>query len=120
MSGYSLDSMKFKLAILNVLAKCPGGRASLDDLRREVETIMASGDQSEPLNHLSALLDVDIFQSGLVLQDDDGLQITTAGLSLLDSLESNSGLFGSFLIIGIARVQTDRHSHRHAGSFKNL
>jgi hypothetical protein len=87
-----MDSMRFKLAILNVLANCPGGRATLDDVRREVEIIIASGDQIEPLNHLSALADVDIFQSGLVLHNDTGLQITPAGLSLLHSLESNGGL----------------------------
>jgi hypothetical protein len=87
----AMASMGFKLAVLNVLAKCPGGRAPLDDVRREVAIVMASGDQIEPLNHLSALADVDIFQSGLVLQDEAGLQITTAGLLLLLSLESNSG-----------------------------
>jgi len=85
-----MDSMRFKLAILNVLANCPGGRATLNDMRREVEIIIASGDQMGLRNNLSMLSDVDIFQSGLVLQNDAGLQITRAGLSLLHSLESNS------------------------------
>lgn len=84
--------MRFKLAILNVLAKCPGGRATLDDVRREVRVIIASGDQTEQLKRFSALGEIDIFQSGLVLRDDAGLQITDAGLSLLHSLESSSGL----------------------------
>jgi hypothetical protein len=92
MSGRFMDSTRFKLAILNVLANCPGGRATRDDVRREVEILIASEDQIEPLNDLSALADVDIFQSGLVLQNDAGLQITTAGLSLLHSLESSSGV----------------------------
>jgi hypothetical protein len=87
----AMDSMRFKLAVLNVLAKCPGGRAPLDDVKREVAIILASGDQIEPLNDFSTLADVDIVQSGLVLQDDAGLQITNAGLLLLRSLESNSG-----------------------------
>jgi hypothetical protein len=87
-----MDSMRFKLAILNALAKYPGGRVTLDDFRREVEIIIASADDIEPLSDLSALADVDIIRSGLVLQDDAGLQVTTAGLALLHSLESNSGL----------------------------
>ena len=83
--------MRFKLAILNVLAKCPGGRATLDEVRREVGIIIASVDQAEQLKRFSALGDIDIFQSGLVLRDDAGLQITNAGLSLLHSLQSSSG-----------------------------
>jgi hypothetical protein len=86
----AMASMRFKLAVLNVLAKCPGGRAPLDEVKREVAIILASGDQIEPANDLSTLADVDIVQSGLVLQDDAGLQITNAGLLLLRSLESNS------------------------------
>ena len=81
--------MRFKLAILNVLAKRPGGRATLDEVRREVQVIFASGDQTEQLKRFCALGDIDIFQSGLVLQDSAGLQITDAGLSLLHSLESS-------------------------------
>ncbi len=81
--------MRFKLAILNVLAKRPGGHATLDEVRREVQVIFASGDQTEQLKRFSALGDIDIFQSGLVLRDDAGLQITDAGLSLLHSLESS-------------------------------
>jgi hypothetical protein len=82
--------VRFKLAILNVLAKCPGRRATLDEVRREVRIIIANGDQTGQLKRFSALGDIDIFQSGLVLRDDAGLQITDAGLSLLRSLESSS------------------------------
>ena len=83
--------MRFKLAILNVLAKCRGGHATLDEVRREVEVIIAREDQTQQLKRFSALGDIDIFQSGLVLRDDAGLQITDAGLSLLGSLENSSG-----------------------------
>jgi len=76
------------LAILNVLAKRAGGRATLDEVRREVQVIFASGDQTDQLKRFSAFGDIDIFQSGLVLRGDAGLQITDAGLSLLHSLES--------------------------------
>src|SRR3954471_6429262 len=85
MSGCAMDSTRFKIAILNALAKYPGARATLDDFRREVEIIVASADHIEPLNDLSAL--ADIIRSGLVLQDDAGLQASAAGLALLQSSE---------------------------------
>jgi hypothetical protein len=83
--------VRFKLVILNVLAKCRGGHATLDEVRREVEVIIAREDHTQQLKRFSALGDIDIFQSGLVLRDDAGLQITDAGLSLLGSLENSSG-----------------------------
>ena len=82
--------MRFKLAILNVLAKSPEGRATFDEVRRGVRLIIASGDQSEQLKRFAEFGDIDIFQSGLVLRDDSGLEITDAGLSLLHSLGSSS------------------------------
>ena len=54
------------------------------------EAAMTSAGQTEQLSRFFALGDIDIFQSGLVLQDDAGLRITDAGLSLLHSLESPS------------------------------
>jgi hypothetical protein len=81
--------VRFKLAILNVLAKCPAGRATFDEVRRGVRGIIASGEQSEQLKRFSEFGDIDIFQSGLVLRDDAGLEITDAGLSLLHSLGSS-------------------------------
>jgi len=82
--------VRFKLAILNVLAKSPEGRATFDEVRRGVRVIIASGDQSEQLKRFAEFGDIDIFQSGLVLRDDAGLEITDAGLSLLHSLGSSS------------------------------
>jgi hypothetical protein len=84
--------VRFKLAILNVLAKCPDGRATMDEVRREVRVIIASGDQTEQLKRFSEFGDIDIFESGLVLRDDAGLQITDDGLSLLHSLSSEPSL----------------------------
>jgi hypothetical protein len=86
-----MTSENFKLAVLNALAKSAGGRATLDEVRREVEIILANDDQTEQLERFSALGDIDIFQSGLLLRDEAGFQITEAGLSLLQSLESPSG-----------------------------
>ena len=82
--------MKFKLAILNVLATSPGRHLTLDEVRRAAELLVASEGQTEQLKRFSALGDIDIFQSGLVLQDDAGFQITDAGRALLHSLESAS------------------------------
>ena len=83
--------MNFKLAILRALANWPERRIALDEIRCEVEIIVAAGDQTEQFKRFSALGDLDIFQSGLVSRDDAGLQITDAGLSLLRSLESSNG-----------------------------
>jgi hypothetical protein len=83
--------VRFKLAILHVLAEWPDRRATIDEIRREVGIIFANGDQTEPLKRLSALGDIDIFQTGLVSRNEEGFQITDAGLSLLQSLESSSG-----------------------------
>ncbi len=80
--------MQFKLAILNVLAKYPDGHAELDELKREVEAFTSHEDPSEQTS--SALDDIDIFQSGLVIPDGDGLRITDAGRSALKALEDSS------------------------------
>ncbi|MBR1250000.1 hypothetical protein JQ609_24130 [Bradyrhizobium sp. AUGA SZCCT0169] len=79
--------MKFKLAILTALARRPDGRASLDDLRDDVEALTAE-DQSEEI--AAALDDIDIFQSGLVAPEGDGLRITDAGRSALRALGASN------------------------------
>lgn len=80
--------MQFKLAILNVLAKYPDGHAELDELKREVEAFASHEDPPEEIS--SALDDIDIFQSGLVIPDGDGLRITDAGRSALKAMEDSS------------------------------
>src|SRR6266446_9400413 len=79
--------MHFKLAILTALARRPDGRATLDELRHEVELLTANEDHvtREPL-----LGDIDIFQSGLVVSEGDELKITDEGRSTLDALETFS------------------------------
>jgi hypothetical protein len=83
--------VRFKLAILKVLAKRPGGRATLDEVRRDVGIMIASGDRTEQLKRFYALGDVDIYRAGWVLQDHAGLLITDAGRSLLQSLGDTDG-----------------------------
>jgi hypothetical protein len=78
--------VRYKLAILNALANQPGGRATLDDLRRAAELVVASLDEMQ-LQRFTALGDIDIFQARLVLQDAAECQITDRGLALLDWLE---------------------------------
>jgi hypothetical protein len=81
--------VKFKWAVLNVLAKWPDRRVTFAEIRREVGQILETGSQIEQ-KRFSELGDVDLLKAGLVLLDDDGLQITDAGLSLLRSLESSA------------------------------
>jgi hypothetical protein len=88
-----MASLNLKLAVLQVLAKWPERGATLDEVNREIEIIVANGDQTEQLKRFSALHGTEIFQSGLVSRDDDGFRITEAGLSLLHSLESSSEFF---------------------------
>ncbi|WP_192735927.1 hypothetical protein [Bradyrhizobium sp. OAE829] len=80
--------MKFKLAILIALTRRPDGRASLDELRHDVEALTADEDQSEEI--ASALDDIDILQSGLVTPEGDGFRITDAGRSALKALEASN------------------------------
>ena len=80
--------MQFKLAILSVLATRPDGRATLDELKGEVEALTANADQ--PDSPASTLDDIDIFQSGLVIPEDGGLRITSMGRSALKALASAS------------------------------
>src|SRR6266404_7714058 len=90
-SGYPMVSVNFKLAILTVLANWPDRRATIDEIKQEVGIIFANGDQTDLLKRLSALGDIDIFQTGLVSRNEEGFQITDAGLSLLQSLENFDG-----------------------------
>jgi len=86
--GLARASMHFKLAILTALARRPDGRATLEEISREVEVLTASEDQAQGTEELSPVGDIDIFQSGLVVPEGHGLQITDAGRSLLDALET--------------------------------
>ena len=81
--------MKFKWAVLNVLAKWPERRLTFAEIKREVGNIPETGSQIEQAR-FSELDDIDLLKTGLVLLDDVGLQITDAGLSLLRSLESSA------------------------------
>jgi hypothetical protein len=84
------SSVQLKLAILTALARRPDGRATLDEIKRGVE-VLAASDRPEELKGLSALGNTDIFQSGLVVADGDGFQITDAGRSALRALQSSNG-----------------------------
>jgi hypothetical protein len=81
--------VKFKWAVLNVLAKWSDRRVTFVEIRREVGQILETGNRAEQAR-FSELGDIDLLQAGLVLIDEVGLQITDAGLSLLRSLESSA------------------------------
>lgn len=80
--------MRFNLAILSVLAARPHQRIAMEDVRREVRTMIAAGDEAKLLTRSSELGDADVFESGWVSINDAGFQITPAGLSLWRSLEA--------------------------------
>jgi hypothetical protein len=84
-----MTSLRFKFAVLKVLAKRPERRMSLDEIRCEIGAhIVNEGPVDQP-NCIAVLTDIDIFRSGLLSQDEQGFQITEEGLSLLQTLENS-------------------------------
>src|SRR5258705_12946568 len=82
--------MSFQITALKVLAGHPGGRASLDDLRRAVAILISSGsDWTNRTKRLAARAPgLDIFTQAFVLRDEAGWQITHAGKAFLAALEA--------------------------------
>ena len=82
--------MSFQITVLKVLAGHPGGRASLDDLRRAVAILISSGsDWTNRMKRLAARAPgLDIFTQAFVLRDEAGWQITHAGKAFLAALEA--------------------------------
>jgi hypothetical protein len=74
-----------KFAMLEILARRPDGRASIDELWREWE---AAAGSYEPADRLSEFEDVEVLQSGLVVSEGDSLHITDAGRSVLRALDA--------------------------------
>src|SRR4051812_46301277 len=83
-----MASENFKLTVLNVLAASAKRSATLDELRRDVPIILKDKGETEQLKRFRALGDIDIFQSGLLLRNATGFEITEAGFALLQSLEN--------------------------------
>ncbi len=82
--------MSFQITVLKVLAGHPGGRASIDDLRRAVAILISSGtDWTDRTKRLAARAPgLNIFTQAFVLRDDAGWQITHAGKAFLAALEA--------------------------------
>ena len=82
--------MNFQITVLKVLAGHPGGRASLDQLRRAVAILISSGpDWTNRTKRLLARAPgLDIFTQAFVLRDEAGWQITHAGKAFLAALEA--------------------------------
>ena len=83
--------MSFQITILKVLAGYPEGRASLADLNRAMAILLSSG--SDWTNWMKRLAerapDLDIFSQSLVIRDNTGWQITDAGRTFLDFLQTS-------------------------------
>src|SRR5689334_3304493 len=80
--------VQFKFAILEILAKRPEGRASIDELWREWEDV---AERKDRVGRFPDYEDVDLLEAGLVVLDQKSLQITATGRSVLRALEA----FGS-------------------------
>lgn len=81
--------MSFQVTVLKVLAGHPGGRLSVDDLKRAVAILICSGpDWTDRTKRLLARAPgLDIFSQSLVIRDAQGWQITEAGRALLAAIE---------------------------------
>jgi hypothetical protein len=75
-----------KLAMLYLLAQRPRGRATLDELKRELEDFSERAIQTEAWGRFAEVEERDIVRSGLVVFDDQGLSITDAGRSFVRAL----------------------------------
>ena len=82
--------MSFQITVLKVLAGHPGGRASLDELRRAVAILISSGtDWPDRTKRLAARAPgLEIFTRAFVLRDAAGWQITETGRLFLAALEA--------------------------------
>jgi hypothetical protein len=84
--------VSFQITVLKVLAGQPGGRASIDDLKRAVAILMTSGPEwRDRTKRLAARAGLDIFCQAYVSTDATGWSISDAGRVLLDSLETLPG-----------------------------
>ena len=82
--------MSFQVTVLKVLAGHPGGRLSVDDLKRAVAILICSGpDWTDRTKRLLARAPgLDIFSQSLVARDAQGWQITEAGRAMLAAIEN--------------------------------
>jgi hypothetical protein len=73
-----------KFAMLEILARRPDGRATIDELWREWEEAVEGQDTATPFSEFES---IDLLQSGLVVWQDDCLHLTGAGRSVLRALD---------------------------------
>ena len=82
-------AVNFQVTVLKVLASYPDGFASLNNLKRDMAVLAASGkDWTERTQRLAARLpNLEIFSQGLVVRLEDGWRITQRGRSILEMME---------------------------------
>jgi len=77
------ESLQIPFAMLEFLASRPDGRATVDEFIQELKALK-SRQSSEQFSNLDS---VDALQTGLVVQENDGLRITEAGRLVLRAVE---------------------------------
>jgi hypothetical protein len=81
--------VSFQVTVLKVLAGHPGGRLSVDELKRAMAILICSGPEwtDRTKRMLERAPGLDIFGQSLVTRDAQGWQITEAGRALLAAIE---------------------------------
>lgn len=82
--------MNFQVTVLKILVSYPDGFAVMEDLKRDMAILAASGrDWADRTKRLAARVpDLDIFSHGLVERLSGGWQITAKGRAVLDVMEA--------------------------------
>lgn len=84
--------MSLQVAILKVLAGRSDGRATLDDMRRDLCILASSGHEwNDRMKRLAARAPgLDIFGQKFVRRDSDGWEITEGGREILEMIETST------------------------------
>lgn len=100
--------MSLQVAILKVLAGRSDGRATLDDMRRDLCILASSGHEwNDRMKRLGARAPgLDIFGQKLVHRDSDGWEITGAGREILEMIETSTDVIRMPAAAAVAPLPT--------------
>jgi hypothetical protein len=84
--------VNFQVTVLKILDAYPDGFALLDELKRDMAILVASGrDWAERTDRLAARLPhLDIFSDALVRRENDGWRITDKGRAAISFMEGRT------------------------------
>jgi hypothetical protein len=87
-----MSDVSLQVAILKVLVSYPEGRASLDDMKRDLDLLTSSGREwADRLKRLAARApNLDVFGQKLVTRDANGWAISNSGRELLELIQNPS------------------------------